>query len=211
VADAAHELGTPLTALRTNLELIDDEQVPLALNEVTRMDSLTRSLLDLSQLEALDSDLDFEQVDLTSLLENLAEAYASRAEQAELEFNLEIGKEPIRIEGDAAQLSFLIQNLLDNAIKFTPAGGKVNVKLIKSDKGVQLIVLDTGIGIPEEDFPNLFSRFHRGLNASAYPGSGLGLAIVKTIADQHRATIDVQRKSIGTEFVISFLPTVSET
>jgi len=204
VADAAHELGTPLTALRTNLELIDDEQVPLALNEVTRMDSLTRSLLDLSQLEALDSDLDFEQVDLTSLLENLAEAYASRAEQAELEFNLEIGKEPIRIEGDAAQLSFLIQNLLDNAIKFTPAGGKVNVKLIKSDKGVQLIVLDTGIGIPEEDFPNLFSRFHRGLNASAYPGSGLGLAIVKTIADQHRATIDVQRKSIGTEFVKAF-------
>ena len=70
----------------------------------------------------------------------------------------------------------------------------------------QLSVSDTGIGIPEDDLPGLFPRFHRGRNASPYPGSGLGLAIVKAIADQHRATIDVKPKSIGTEFVIMFVP-----
>jgi two-component system sensor histidine kinase MprB len=78
------------------------------------------------------------------------------------------------------------------------------------DEGTQLSVSDTGIGIPEEDIPHLFSRFHRGRNASPYPGSGLGLAIVKTIADQHQAIIDVKRKSPGTEFVIRFIPFQSE-
>jgi signal transduction histidine kinase len=96
--------------------------------------------------------------------------------------------------------------LLDNAIKFTPAGGQVNVKLSTQNEVVELSIADTGIGIPEEDIPHLFSRFHRGRNASAYPGSGLGLAIVKAIADQHGAKIEVERKSIGTVFVIRFVP-----
>jgi two-component system OmpR family sensor kinase len=145
------------------------------------------------------------------LLENLAESYASRADQAELDFNLEIEKDPINIEGDAAQLSVFIQNLLDNAIKFTPAGGRVNVKLSTMDEAVQLNIADSGIGIKEDDIPHLFSRFHRGRNAFPYPGSGLGLAIVKTIADQHQATIDVKRKSIGIEFVVRFPPYPSES
>jgi two-component system OmpR family sensor kinase len=145
------------------------------------------------------------------VLENLAEAYASRADQAELDFNLEIEKDPINIEGDATQLGVFIQNLLDNAIKFTPAGGRVNITLSTQDEAVQLSIADSGIGIPEDDIQHLFSRFHRGRNASLYPGSGLGLAIVKTIADQHQATIDVKRKSIGAEFVVRFPPYPSES
>ena len=70
---------------------------------------------------------------------------------------------------------------------------------------MQLSVADTGIGIPEDDVPHLFSRFHRGRNASAYPGSGLGLAIVKAIADQHGATFEVESKPGETEFVIRFM------
>lgn len=168
------------------------------------MDSLTRSLLDLSQLEATALETKHEEVDLTALLRNLAEPYASLAEQAELIFNLNIENDPVVIMGNAVQLGNLIQNLLDNAIKFTPASGQINVKLSTLDGIVQLSVADTGIGIAEEDIPHLFSRFHRGRNASAYPGSGLGLAIIKTIADHHRATIDVKRKSIGTMFTIRF-------
>jgi len=204
VADAAHELGTPLTALRTNLELVDDEQIPPALDQVERMDALTRSLLDLSQLEAAASDVQFEDVDLARLLLELAEPYASRAEQAELNFNLEIGPDPVIINGNTDQLGTLIQNLLDNAIKFTPAGGQVNVKLRSLDETVQLSVVDTGIGIPEDEIPQLFSRFHRGRNASAYPGSGLGLAIVKTIADQHGASIHVESDTTGTQLTVYF-------
>jgi two-component system sensor histidine kinase MprB len=204
VADAAHELHTPLTALRTNLEMVDDDHILPALEQVDRMDSLTSSLLDLSRLEATDSEIQYEDVDLAALLRNLAEPYASRAEQAELNFNLEIGRDPAKIKGNTTQIGTLIQNLLDNAIKFTPAGGQVNVKLSTLDEAVQLCVADNGIGIPEEDIPHLFSRFHRGRNASAYPGSGLGLAIVKAIADQHGASIRVDSDTIGTQFTVSF-------
>jgi signal transduction histidine kinase len=204
VADAAHELGTPLTALRTNLELIEHEDILVALEQVDRMDALTQSLLDLSKLEALSTEMESETIGFAQLLEDLAEAYASRAEQAELDFNLEIGRTPIRIKGDADQLRFMIQNLLDNAIKFTPTGGRVDVKLTQSEEEVKLCISDTGIGIPEKDVPQLFSRFHRGRNASAYRGSGLGLAIVKTIADQHGASIEVERKATGTIFKVRF-------
>ncbi len=150
-------------------------------------------------------------VDLAALLRDLTETHASRAEQGGVNFNLEIESDPLTIKGDAAQLGTLIQNLLDNAIKFTPAGGQVNVKLSKQNEAVQLSVADTGIGIPGADMPQLFSRFHRGRNASAYPGSGLGLAIVKAIADQHGAKIEVKRKSIGTVFVLRFIPCQSES
>ena len=204
VADAAHELGTPLTALRTNLELVDDEHIPLALEQVERMDALTRSLLDLSHLEATAAEIQYEDVDLSALLRNLGESYASRAEQAELDFNLEIVTEPAEIKGDPTQLATLIRNLLDNAVKFTPEGGQVNVNLSTQDNVVQLTVADTGIGIPEDDMPHLFSHFHRGRNASAYPGNGLGLAIVKTIADQHGASIRVDSDETGTQFVVEF-------
>jgi two-component system sensor histidine kinase MprB len=205
VADAAHELGTPLTALRTNLELIEDDDIPPALEQVDRMDALTRSLLDLSQLEGIPSEIQHDEVDLADLLRKLNETFASRAEQAELKFNLEVENDPVIIMGDRVHLETLIHNLLDNAIKFTPAGGQVDIKLIDSVDGVQLSVFDTGIGIPDEDMPHLFSRFHRGRNASPYSGSGLGLAIVKAIADQHQATIDVVRKTHGTGFVIRFI------
>jgi signal transduction histidine kinase len=204
VADAAHELGTPLTALRTNLELVDDPQITPTLEQVERMDSLTRSLLDLSHLEAAGSDTHFEDVDLVGLLRTIAEPYASRAEQEEISFSLDPGPDSVIIQGVSTQLSILIQNLLDNAIKFTPAGGQVDVVLNKQDDAVQLKVADTGIGIPEEDLPHLFSRFHRGSNAAAYPGSGLGLAIVKAIADQHGASIAVESEHNGTEFVVQF-------
>ena len=206
VADAAHGLHTPLTALRTNLELIEDDDIPSALEQVERMDALTRSLLDLSQLEANPSEIQSEDVDLAALLRDLSEPYASRAEQAELSFNLEIEHDPAIINGDANQLITLIQNLLDNAVKFTPAGGQVNVNLSEQDDTVQLIVADTGIGIPADDMPHLFSRFHRGRNASAYPGSGLGLAIVKVIADQLGAKIRVNSDPSGTVFVVHFIP-----
>ncbi len=206
VADAAHELGTPLTALRTNLELIEDDDIPSALEQVERIDALTRSLLDLSQLEASPYEIQSEDVDLEELLRDLSEPYASRAEQAELSFDLEIEHDPAIIKGDAVQIGTLIQNLLDNAIKFTPAGGHVNVNLSAQDDVVQLTVADTGIGIPADDMPHLFSRFHRGRNASAYPGSGLGLAIVKTISDQQGAKIRVDSDPSGTVFVVQFIP-----
>jgi signal transduction histidine kinase len=175
------------------------------------MDGLTQSLLNLSQLEAVESEIQFDDVDLVALLQDLVEPYASRAEQAELSFRLEIMDDPIKIKGDAVQLGTLIHNLLDNAIKFTPTGGQVLVKLSKQEFAVQLTIADTGIGIPADDLSHLFSRFHRRRNASSYPGNGLGLAIVKAIADQHGASITVESDQTGTVFVFQFIPYQSES
>lgn len=204
VADAAHELGTPLTALRTNLELIEDEGVPAALEQVQRMDDLTRSLLDLSSLEALDGEINLVEVDLKVVLSGIAESYASRAEQAGLGFSLKMEDTTENILGDAAQLSVLIGNLLDNAVKFTPEGGRVQVQLKQSTASVILSVTDTGIGIPEDEINQMFSRFRRGSNTSAYPGNGLGLAIAKVIADRHQAVIEVERLARGTILQVIF-------
>jgi signal transduction histidine kinase len=204
VADAAHQLGTPLTALRTNLDLIEDEHISAALDQVQRMDELTKSLLVLSQLEAVEPQTFFDEVDLAKLLDEFSEPYASRAEQAELGFSVEIEADSHLVKGDRDQLRILIENLIENAVKFTPPGSEVGVKLESERDGLVFTVEDSGIGILEEDIPRLFSRFHRGRNVSGYPGNGLGLAIVKTIADQHGAEIEIKRKTKGTMVKIRF-------
>jgi signal transduction histidine kinase len=94
----------------------------------------------------------------------------------------------------------MLENLLDNALKFTPPGGTVQVRLQDDDQTVHMAVQDTGIGIPPDDLPNLFSRFYRGRNTSAYPGSGLGLVITKTIVEDHGGTITVESAAQGTCF-----------
>ena len=91
-----------------------------------------------------------------------------------------------------------MSNLLDNAIKFTPEGGKVIVSVDEHEGGVVICVEDTGIGIPSEDIPLLFNRFHRAQNALGYPGSGLGLAMVKSIIEGHKGEVHAERLEHGT-------------
>ncbi|GAB4336805.1 MAG: hypothetical protein Kow00117_19190 [Phototrophicales bacterium] len=204
VADAAHEIHTPITALRTNLELsVENTPSPQnqqALNQVKQLERLTNDLLDLSQIESETSIL-FEPINLAKLMGELSEIYASRAEQADLEYVLVLPSEPVVILGSLSRIQRAFSNLLDNAVKFTPAGGQITVKL--SQKG-EVIIQDTGIGIPSDDLPNLFERFTRGRNAAQYMGSGLGLAIVKAIVDLHRGHIGVESDSTGTRITISF-------
>jgi two-component system heavy metal sensor histidine kinase CusS len=95
------------------------------------------------------------------------------------------------ILGDEVQLRRALSNLLDNALKFTPESGQITVGLGVEGEAARLGVEDTGIGIPAEDLPQLFSRFHRGRNTAAYPGSGLGLAIVKAIVERHQGRVEV--------------------
>jgi len=205
VADAAHELHTPLTALRTNLELAASDSageerlafVERAQEQVSRLQALANSLLHLSRLEAGSAFQEQAQLDLADLLRQTSEPYASRAEQAGLAFSLDLPDGPVMIQGSAAQMSSAIGNLLDNACKFTPEGGMVRAGLRQKENWVELWVEDSGIGIPQEDLPQLFSRFHRGRNATSYPGSGLGLAIVKTIVESHGGEVWAESPSCG--------------
>ncbi|MBN1876403.1 MAG: HAMP domain-containing histidine kinase [Anaerolineae bacterium] len=208
VSDAAHELHTPLTALRTNLELANDavagtDAISRAQTQVTRLESLTEGLLDLSHVEAGERTL--MPVDLTALVHEIAEIYASQAEQSEITFTLDVPDEALSIRGDATQLRRIVTNLLDNALKFTPAGGQATLTLHKTEAQACLTVQDTGIGIPEEDLSHLFQRFHRGHNTADYPGSGLGLAIVRAIVERHGGTVRAEQQADGARFSV-YLP-----
>ncbi len=216
VADAAHELHTPLTALYADLELaateIDEARrllfIERARAQAKRLETLTDSLLDLSRIESGTRREQPHPVDLTSLAHEIGEIYASRAEQVDLAFTLDTPDHPLLVFGDLAQLRRAIANLLDNAIKFTPRGGTVRIGLTQCGDWVELRVCDTGVGIPQEDIPLLFQRFHRGRNVAAYPGSGLGLAILKAIVDAHHGQVCVESATSGTQFAL-LLPVIS--
>jgi signal transduction histidine kinase len=203
VSDAAHEIHTPLTALRTNLELApDDEAMRRAQSQIERLETLTKGLLNLSRIEAHDPAEARTPVALVQLVQEVAETYASQAEQAGLSFDLVLPATPVSVTGDQAQLRRALGNLMDNAIKFTPEGGAVRVELDIENRRAELRVEDTGIGIPEQDLPHLFSRFHRGSTAAAYPGSGLGLAIVKAIVEAHGGQVKGENVERGARFTI---------
>ncbi len=202
VADAAHELHTPLTALRTNLELVQSGHSPAAIRraheQVLRLEKLTDGLLILSRIESHTANGQNEPVNLVAMIHSLSELYASRAEQAGLDYAVSLPKEAACISGHPDQIASVIANLMENAIKFTPSGGAVHLSLRQIDQTLELAVQDTGIGIPLDDLPQLFERFRRGRNAAAYPGSGLGLAITKAIVKAHGGTISAESSRAGT-------------
>ncbi len=205
VADAAHELNTPLTALRTNLEIVAEntdqaeqfERVRRAEAQVARLEALTNGLLDLSRIEARTAVPPHTTINLTNLIQSSNELFASQAEQAGITFQVR-ATQPIFVVGNEEQLRQAIHNLLDNALKFTPSQGNVEVVMRSEGDQALIQVKDTGIGIPEGDQMHLFGRFHRGRNATTYPGNGLGLAIVKAIVDAHEGEIEVESGDWGT-------------
>jgi signal transduction histidine kinase len=217
VSDAAHELRTPLTVLRTNLDLVLDEKdearraafIADAKAMVQRLHELNTNLLDLSRLEASSHTTRDTVVDLAELLRARSEVYASQAEQAGLMFERDLASMPVFVRANETDILRAVDNLVDNACKFTPQDGIVRISLVLQGGQVLLSVTDTGIGIPEEDLPQLFNRFHRGRNATTYAGSGLGLAIVKAIVSAHGGQVNVQSmgEGRGSKFSI-YLPVV---
>ncbi|MGD8456442.1 MAG: HAMP domain-containing sensor histidine kinase [Anaerolineales bacterium] len=210
VADAAHELHTPITTLGVNLELASEEDQDLhkylenAQNQTRRMQTLVDNLLDLSRIEA--GNMEPTTFSLGKLVEEIEQKYAEEADSQGISLRLEIDtpKGEDQIYGDLNKVRRAIDNLVDNALKFTDKGGEVRLRLEDYDGVPCLTIRDTGIGIPAEDMANIFQRFHRGRNASSYPGSGLGLAIVKAIFDQHQAEIEVLSGGNGTRVRVTF-------
>jgi signal transduction histidine kinase len=215
VSDAAHELNTPLTALKINLELAANEPdaarkqnfLARAIEQNERLGQLTNSLLNLSRIESAQSAPVFSLLDLRQLAAEIAERFASRAEQAERNFNLNLPQNDLLIYGDASQLQRAIDNLLENALKFTSPGRTISIALEGSENAITLSVADTGIGIPPEDMPHLFERFHRGRNSTEYPGNGLGLAIVKAVVNAHSGEVHAESTlGHGTKISIELHP-----
>ncbi|MEW6404717.1 MAG: HAMP domain-containing sensor histidine kinase [Chloroflexota bacterium] len=220
VADAAHELHTPLTALQMNLDLALDEnnaadRTPLLLRGreiVKRLEGLVTNLLELERLEANGDRSRQIIIDLTELLRDRVEIWASQAEQAELLFEADLPEMPVLIRGDVSQIMRAMNQLVNNACKFTQQAGSICIMLSEKKEQTIFSIIDTGIGIPADDLPQLFSHFHRGRNAMSFPGSGLGLAIVKAIAIAHAAQVEVHSagEGKGSRFTIRFPPVAPE-
>lgn len=215
VSDAAHELNTPLTALKINLELATNEPdtarkenfLARAIEQNERLGQLTNSLLDLSRIESAQAAPNFSLLDLRQLTAEIAERFASRVEQAERNFSLSLPDGAVPLHGSLPQLQRALDNLLENALKFTPPGGTIFLALESDENTITLSVIDTGIGIPPEDVPHLFERFHRGRNSTEYPGNGLGLAIVKAVVNAHSGEIYAESTiGHGTKISIALPP-----
>lgn len=212
-ADAAHELHTPLTALQTNLELAREEKsasartlyLSRAQEQSQRLETLVSSLLDLSRIESVGIASKFETLDISKIIHEVAEQFASRAEQANRTFRLDVPAESIEVIGNEMQLRQVLTNFLENTIKFTRVNDAISLSAQILDDQVQIRIQDTGIGIPEEDLPNLFKRFHRGRNVSSIDGNGLGLAIVKAVVEAHGGNVSAISDGMGhgSEFILN--------
>lgn len=206
-ADAAHELRTPLAALKLQVELV--ERAPDAITRtaalaeleagVDRASHLVEQLLAMARLEPEALARNFGPCDLVALATDGIVARATLAADKRIDLGLARAV-AVRVRGDAASLAMLLANLLDNALRYTPAGGRIDVALDNDAGHAVLSVADTGPGIPLGERGRVFDRFHRGADVAqgCNPiGSGLGLSIVKRIVDAHGAAITLDTGGDG--------------
>ena len=204
VADAAHELRSPLTALKLQAQALrrpqDDASREAALARLN--DGIDRAIDLVGQLLALAREEGDRQqpappqaVDVQDLVRQVVSDVLPQAQARRVDLGLVQGEnEPLQVQGDPEALHTLLRNLLDNAIKYTPEGGQVDISLALRDRTPCLFVEDSGPGLPDAERERVFDRFYRVPGATAH-GSGLGLAIVKAIADAHGATVALDRSA----------------
>jgi len=206
IADAAHQMRTPLTGLKTQAQLAMRESDPAELRHalrqiatsVDRASHLVNQLLALARAEASEhSQQELAPLDLEQLLREVVEGWVERA----MAGNIDLGFEstgPVSIPGNRFLLREMLNNLIDNALRYTPAGGRVTCRIVAQGDFAVLEIEDNGIGISEEDAQRVFDRFYR-VDGTGVEGSGLGLAIVREIAELHRAAASLrpnQRESV---------------
>ena len=206
----SHELRTPLTSIRGYVELLqedgrlgEEQQRYLAVvdRNTSRLLDLVSDLLFLAQVDAGKLAFELRPVELDLLVDECVEASQPAADARGIELHSSTRQLPSTLQGDPARLAQVLDNLVSNALKFTPAGGRVEVRLSAVD-GVALIeVEDNGLGLAEDERAQLFERFFRSSRASenAIPGTGLGLAIAKTIVERHGGRIQLESTAdVGT-------------
>lgn len=215
-ADASHELRTPIAVIRTEAEVAlnkpgsdDDRQNLLSniLEECQRLTWITDQLLTLSREDAGVAPFDQDPVDLSELALEVTETMRPLAEGKEQRLSTEV-MEKVVVCGDSRRLRQVVYNLLDNAIKYTPEGGRINLSVSLNDRCVELQVTDSGIGIEAEHLPHVLERFYRidKARTRADGGTGLGLSIVESIVFAHGGKIAIQSQpEEGTTVSVSLL------
>ena len=211
-ADASHQLQTPLTIMKSSIELARDSPVQrssVLLNDLEEeVDDMSTVVKELQALSLADADAQASNrtnVSLSELCIDAAEILRALGEPREITVEADVAPN-VSIWGEAAKLKQVVLNLGDNAVKYTPEGGKVEIRLYREDGVAMLQVTDSGVGISAEHLPRIFDRFFRGRNGdSETRGSGLGLAIAKRIVEVHRGTIEAASvPGSGTTFSVTF-------
>jgi heavy metal sensor kinase len=202
-ADASHELRTPIALIRTTAELtLRRERSPETYREALRQvvlesERTTRLVEDLLLLARADAglpSLPLERLELTPLVRDVCQQGQVLAEARQLKISAEIPDEPVYVEANDPALRRMLLLLLDNAVKYTPSGGRITLSVDRGPGGATVAVRDTGIGIPENALPHVFERFYRvdeSRNRDA-GGTGLGLSIAKWIAERHHASLEAE-------------------
>ncbi|HZZ18016.1 MAG TPA: ATP-binding protein [Opitutaceae bacterium] len=202
VADASHELRTPLTVIQGELEAIASEEnlaadirdrVGSILEEVERLGKIVQKLFALSRLDAGEAQEEWVRLDLAELVASTAEQMLLLAEDKRIGLAPPSGK-AVHVMGDRARLKQVVVNLVDNAVKYTPPGGSIQLRVEAEGPNAMFEVADTGVGIPVADIPHVFERFFRvdRDRSSNIDGAGLGLSIVKSICTAHGGQVDVE-------------------
>ena len=202
LADASHELRTPLAAWRGEMESVVEQTRGLpelrdragsALEEVDRLAKIVEALFAISRLDAGEAQQEWARFDLAPLAASTTEQMSLLAEDKGVSVACDV-QGHVSVEGDRARIKQVVVNLLDNAIKYTPSGGSINLHVHASDRKAIMEVADTGIGIPASALPHIFERFFRVDKARPRDagGAGLGLAIVKSICAAHGGQVEVE-------------------
>lgn len=196
----AHDLRTPLTRLRQRLEILNDAQM---LAEADHLLATFAALLRISRLEAGQQEKAFVPVAIEQLIHDVHEWYEPLAEEKGLTLETRIQASPSWL-GDRDLLFQMVVNMVDNAIKFTPPGGRVCIQLLPDTSGSKISVVDTGPGVKDDEKDRLMERFFRTESSRHTQGSGLGLSLVSAIASLHKATVHIENKTPGLEVCVRF-------
>ena len=203
VSNVSHELRTPLTSVKSYLEALDEgaltepvapDFIKVSLDETNRMMRMVTDLLHLSRIDNETSHLDVELINFTAFITfilNRFDKMKSQDEEKKYELVRDYPINSVWIEIDTDKMTQVIDNILNNAIKYSPDGGKITVNMKTTDDQMILSISDQGLGIPKEDLPKIFDRFYRvdKARSRAQGGTGLGLAIAKEIIKQHKGFI----------------------
>lgn len=218
VSDASHELKTPLTALKTSIEVAlrqkkmspkeAEEILRSNLEEIDNLSLLSNNLLKLSQYQQGNGNLNFKSTNIKKMIEAAKNKITPLAKEKNIDIKADLKRQSAEVEKESLENMILI--LLDNAIKYTPKRGLVEITNKRVGKNLIISVKDNGMGIKKKDLPHIFDRFYRvdqSRNKSKVPGFGLGLSLAKKIVEIHKGTITVNSKpKEGTTFTIK-LPT----
>ncbi|MFO8098725.1 MAG: ATP-binding protein [Salinibacter sp.] len=222
VANVSHDLRSPIASIQGYLETVamkggdlapEERQryVKTALRNAQRLNTLVSELFDLSKLETEQVDPTMEPFRVAELVQDVVMQYQPRAEEKGVDLQAELPQRGVRVEADIGLVERALSNLIDNAIQYTPAGGRVGVRVEYEGTAVCVAVADTGPGIPDDDLPHIFDRSYR-VEKSRDPdrgGAGLGLAIAKTILELHDQPMEVE-STVGEGTVFWFrLPVVT--